>query len=74
MVIHWKDNESLKFLVADIVWSIVLPAISVDRTLYIPLAALVTVPAATADSSNWFLNSTVAMLASSIDFQSTSLT
>ena len=56
------------------VCSIALPDISVVRTLYIPPASFVTVPAATAASSNWVLNSTVAILASSIDFQSTNLT
>ena len=53
---------------------IVLPLELVARTLYIPFEVFSTVPTATAVSSSLFLNSTVAMFAFSIDFQSINFT
>ena len=56
--------------------SLTIEPISVPfaKVLYMPSAVLVKVPAATADSRSCVLNSTVAMLAFSMDFQSISLT
>ena len=71
--IQAADNESLKFLVAVIV-SLNAPFAPLVNTVYVPSAFFSRLPISTAVSISCCLNSLVAILAFSIDFQSISFT